>query len=182
MINIAYWQVVILFTFLWISIRVSSFLKNRNDSEKSSLFNELKFLLVYFCLLIIIRIVYFPWHHVNGHIGPLVFNSKKIIPMRLNLIPFIHLFDIYSGSVMNIIGNIVMFIPVGIIWPMCFKNINKMWKTILAGFGLSLFIELSQFLFYERCSDVDDLLLNTFGVVIGAIIYFGIKKLIVKTK
>ena len=176
MIKIAYWQVVIIFTFLWITIRIFSFIRKRNASEKVNFFEELK-LPVFFCLLIIIRIVYFPWHHVNGHIGFLNFDSKKIVPVKMNLVPFVHLFDIYSGWLMNIIGNIAMFIPVGIIWPMCFKKINRLWKMVFVGFGISLFIELSQFLFYERCTDIDDLLMNTFGVFIGALIYFGFKRL-----
>lgn len=73
---------------------------------------------------------------------------------------------------MNIIGNITMFIPVGIVWPFCFKKIGTIGKTILAGAGFSLFIEITQLLFYERCSDIDDILLNTAGVAIGAFIYF----------
>lgn len=77
---------------------------------------------------------------------------------------------------MNIIGNITMFIPVGIIWPICFKKLDTPAKTILAGFGYSLLIELSQLLLYERLTDIDDLILNTIGVTIGAFIYFGIVK------
>ncbi|MCR4579886.1 MAG: VanZ family protein, partial [Treponema sp.] len=41
-----------------------------------------------------------------------------------------------------------------------------------------LLIEISHLLFYQRSTDIDDLLLNSSGVLIGAIIYFGIKKII----
>jgi len=115
--------------------------------------------------------------HVNGHIGYLIFDSSKILPFRLNLIPLVRLADIYDGWQLNIIGNVTMFIPVGIVWPVCFKKLDKLWKATLAGGGFSLLIEITQLLFYERCSDVDDLLMNTCGVFIGAVIYFGIKKL-----
>ncbi|HCW04256.1 MAG TPA: hypothetical protein DGK91_06850 [Clostridium sp.] len=70
-----------------------------------------------------------------------------------------------------------MFIPVGIVWPICFKKLDNIGKAILAGAIFSLLIEISQLLFYERCSDIDDLILNTAGVAIGALIYFGCKKL-----
>ena len=72
----------------------------------------------------------------------------------------------------NIIGNISMFIPVGACWPFCFKRLNTVWKSILAGFGLTLFIELSQLVFYDRCSDIDDLIMNGTGAIIGSILYF----------
>ena len=42
--------------------------------------------------------------------------------------------------------------------------------------GFPLFIELSQLPFYDRCSDIDDLILNTVGIFIGALIYFGVKR------
>jgi glycopeptide antibiotics resistance protein len=77
---------------------------------------------------------------------------------------------------MNIIGNIAMFIPVGIIWPICFKKLDNIGKTILAGAGFTLLIELSQLFCYGRHTDIDDLILNTTGVAIGAVIVFAIRK------
>ena len=65
-----------------------------------------------------------------------------------------------------------MFIPVGIVWPVCFKKLNNFGKTVLAGAAYSFLIEMSQLLFYDRGTDIDDLILNTTGVVIGALIYF----------
>lgn len=134
-------------------------------------------MMVYICIIVIARIVNFPWHHVNGLIGTMKFDASKIIPPWVNLLPILHLFDIYDGWQMNIIGNITMFIPVGIVWPICFKKLDTIGKSILAGAGFSLFIEISQLFFYERCSDIDDILLNTAGAAIGALIYFTYKKL-----
>ena len=90
----------------------------------------------------------------------------------INIIPFYFLVDRYPGWKMNIIGNIAMFIPVGIVWPICFKKLDTIGKTILAGAGFTLFIELTQLFCLGRHTDVDDLLLNTFGVAIGACIVF----------
>ena len=70
-----------------------------------------------------------------------------------------------------------MFIPVGLAWPFCFKKLDSLGKVVLAGAGFPLFIEITQLPFYDRCSDVDDLILNTTGIFIGALIYFGIKRL-----
>ena len=55
---------------------------------------------------------------------------------------------------MNIIGNIAMFIPVGIVWPICFKELDSIEKTVLAGAGFSLLIEKS-------CHDeLEELMIN----------------------
>ena len=75
-----------------------------------------------------------------------------------------------------------MFIPVGLAWPFCFKKLDTIGKTVLVGAGFPLFIEITQLPFYDRCSDVDDLILNTTGILIGAIIYFGIKRLTIRKK
>ena len=119
--------------------------------------------------------VYLPTEHVNGHIATEPFDFSKILPFRINPVPFTFLHDFYDGWQMNIIGNITMFIPVGIVWPICFKELDTIGKAILAGGGFSLFIEISQLLFYNRCTDIDDLILNTTGVTIGVLVYFGIR-------
>ncbi|MCR5217581.1 VanZ family protein [Treponema sp.] len=137
---------------------------------------ELLLLLVPLCIIVIARCVYFPMRHVNGHIGTLNIDFDKIFPVRYNLIPFVRLFDVYDGWQLNIIGNIVIFIPVGIVWPLSFKKLNSLPKVCLAGFLYTLLIEISQILSYERCSDVDDMILNTAGVFIGAGIYFFVKR------
>lgn len=52
---------------------------------------------------------------------------------------------------------------------------EKLWKTALFGFGVSLFIEATQ-LILPRGTDVDDLLLNTFGTLLGYALFALIRK------
>ena len=115
-------------------------------------------------------------------VGAIVFDASRILPFWMNLKPFTFVNDFYDGWKTNVIGNIAMFIPVGMVWPFCFKKLNTIGKSILAGGCFSLLIEIFQLLFYDHCSDVDDLILNTTGVVIGSLIYFGIKKATGKKK
>ena len=49
-------------------------------------------------------------------------------------------------------------------------------EVVLAGFAFSLCIELSQLLLYSRGTDIDDLLTNTAGAFMGAVLYFLIKR------
>ena len=138
---------------------------------------EAKLLAVYICLVVIARIVYFHMRLVEGRIASLVLDVEKISPLWINLIPIVHLFDVYDGWLINIIGNVTMFIPVGLAWPFCFKKLDTLGKTVLVGAGFPLFIEITQLPFYDRCSDIDDIILNTTGIFIGALIYFGVKLL-----
>lgn len=171
-----FWQFWTVISVAWIGIRAYFDIKD----HKVDWLRELKLLTVYICIVVIMRIVYFPWHLENGKIGTLVFDAGQILPFRLNLIPVVHLFDIYEGWQRNLFGNIAMFIPVGLAWPFCFKKLDSVGKVVLAGFCYSLMIELSQLLFYDRGTDVDDLITNTSGVLIGALIYFGISRIICK--
>ena len=168
MIIITFQHMVGFITIAWIVSRVIAYFINK----KTTLKNELKMLMVYICLIVISRMVYFPLHHVDGHIGTLVFDKDRIYPLWLSLKPFTFAWERYDGWQINVIGNIAMFIPVGIVWPVCFKKLNNFGKTVLAGAAYSFLIEMSQLLFYDRGTDIDDLILNTTGVVIGALIYF----------
>ena len=51
-------------------------------------------------------------------------------PFWINLTPIVHMFDVYDGWLINIIGNIAMFIPVGLAWPFCFKKLDTIGKTV----------------------------------------------------
>jgi len=76
----------------------------------------------------------------------------------------------------NIIGNIMLFIPLGLILPLKFKRINKFGKAVFVGFIFSVFIELTQLLMPYRQTDIDDIILNTLGTGLG----YGIYKLWLK--
>ena len=173
MFEITYKGLFIFITLAWIAIRAICGITNKKADWKY----EAKLLTVYICLVVIARIVYFPMRLVEGRIASLVLDVDKIFPLWINLIPIVHLFDVYDGWLINIIGNVTMFIPVGLAWPFCFKKLDTPGKTVLAGAGFPLFIEITQLPFYDRCSDVDDIILNMTGILIGAFIYFGVKLL-----
>lgn len=173
MFEITYKGLLIFITVAWIVTRAICGIKNKKVDWKY----EAKLLTVYICLVVIARIVYFPMRLVEGRIASLILDVDKIFPLWINLIPIVHLFDVYDGWLINIIGNVTMFIPVGLAWPFCFKKLDTLGKTVLVGAGFPLFIEITQLPFYDRCSDVDDLILNTTGILIGALIYFGVKLL-----
>ncbi|MCI8743592.1 MAG: VanZ family protein [Lachnospiraceae bacterium] len=72
-----------------------------------------------------------------------------------------------KAFLLNVVGNVVAFIPCGFFLPIVSRRGRKWYNTILLCFSLSLSIELIQLVFKVGSFDVDDLLLNTLGGVAG---------------
>lgn len=70
----------------------------------------------------------------------------------------------------NLFGNVVIFVPFGFFMPMASKY-RSFFSTLFYSFGLSLCVETFQLLTKVGSFDVDDLLLNTIGGVIGYMIF-----------
>lgn len=175
MIYITYKFLIILVSILWLTVRGISFIKHKGTSLK----RELQLLLVYICLVVIVRIVFFPLEKINGMLQPLVFDPANAFPPKVNFIPFVHLteYDEIRKAYINIIGNLSMFIPVGIIFPYVYKDrLDSHTKAISAGICFSLIIEILQLPFYDRVTDIDDLILNSTGYIIGYVVYIICRK------
>ena len=175
MIGISYSSVMVGITVLWILVRGMVCLRQR----KYSLKRELQLLLVYICVVVVTRFTFFPFSKVDGQVQPLLFDASRIFPPRINLLPVVYLFDypIFREALINFIGNTAMFIPLGIVWPSVFKKLDTHGKVIAAGVGYSLLIEIFQLPFFDRVSDIDDLLLNSLGFLIGYGIYLLVRTL-----
>lgn len=171
MIEIPFLLTEFIFALIWILIRISVWLKQKHIDWK----REAVLLLIYINLAVIIRITFFPMSKVDGRVQPLIFDVATAFPFRVNLIPFVNLFvyDSKRDLLLNVIGNIAMFIPSGIVLPIVYKSLNTFGKVILVGAGISLCIEIIQLPFSVRATDIDDFILNTLGVIIGYGIYTG---------
>ena len=173
MIQISYVTMVIVISIIWLIARAVVWVKNK----KINWLRELQLLLVYICIIVVVRFTFCPFGKVNGQIQPLLFDASRIFPPRINLIPFVHMVDyvIFKEAVINFVGNIAMFIPIGIIYPIVYKQLNTHAKVIAAGVGFSLCIEILQIPFFDRVTDIDDLLMNSAGYIIGYGIYLLVK-------
>ena len=81
----------------------------------------------------------------------------------INLIPFQ---DFSPSNITGMVLNTVMFVPLGFLLPAYFERYRRWNRTIAAGFLTSLTVEAIQ-LFTFRATDVDDLIMNTLGTVVG---------------
>ena len=85
---------------------------------------------------------------------------------QMNLIPFSDPEYDLTASILNV----VLFLPLGFLLPLLWPEWNRPIPVLLFGAAFSLLIEASQLL-NIRNTDVDDLLLNTLGAVLGLLLY-----------
>lgn len=99
----------------------------------------------------------------------------------LNLIPFRAVFDAYTelqhnnlnALIINLLGNMLLFVPIGFMLLLLWRISKK--KALVIGFSISLFVEICQ-LFFPRGTDIDDLILNSLGTLVGVILYTLVSK------
>lgn len=77
----------------------------------------------------------------------------------------------FWSVVLNLAGNIVAFIPFGAFLPRLFEKCRNFWLAMLFSFEFSLCVEIIQLVCKVGSFDVDDILLNTLGGVLGFFAY-----------
>lgn len=70
----------------------------------------------------------------------------------------------------NLAGNVAVFVPLGLLPPALWRGLRRLWKTALLCCVCSCLIEFFQ-LFIGRSVDVDDVILNTLGGVLGYLLF-----------
>ena len=76
-------------------------------------------------------------------------------------------------SVTNLIGNFVLFLPMGMALPCLFKKLNRFWKVVLWVLGMVVVVEIAQGVLRVGSIDIDDVIFNVSGAMIG----YGIIKI-----
>lgn len=98
---------------------------------------------------------------------------------RYNLIPFVEIrrFWVYRETLglmavyTNIVGNVIAFVPYGFLLPIVTHRMRSGFVIVMSGFALSLTVELIQLVTKVGSFDVDDLLLNTLGALLGYLLF-----------
>lgn len=150
------------------------FLMLRKSSRKFNLYHEIALLIFVIFIVGLASQTVIPKIElgINGNINILK-NGKH----GINLLPLKVLFETYrevfinlniNYFIINFLGNIIMFMSIGFFIPLLWEIPDK--KIIIVGFLFSLFIEVCQ-LFLNRGTDVDDLILNTLGTILGLLVY-----------
>ena len=105
-------------------------------------------------------------------------STVNAVPFR-TMFSYIRANEYASGwdsiSLVNLLGNVFVFSPIGIFVPLLWKRLRSFSKIAFIGLGVTCFIETFQY-FIGRSTDIDDIILNTVGVLIGYIAYVGLRK------
>lgn len=107
-----------------------------------------------------------------------------------NLVPFkeIRRFIVYRHVVgirsflLNIVGNVLGFMPLGFFLPVISRRSRLWFNTVLLSFLFSLCVETVQLIFKVGSFDVDDMILNTTGGILGYILYKIVQHIRVRRK
>lgn len=172
----------IFIVFSLIIYRSYEFIKSRN----LKVFKEVQIALFTLYILILLFFTLFKFPYLE-FINPFDTYMYKIEGLRglINIIPFKETIETLSDNtisimnpIRNIVGNILIFIPLGFLIPIINPNLKKIAKVTLIGFFASLSIEILQIFTMGNVCDIDDVIFNTIGALIGIVIY----KLFIKLK
>ncbi len=122
---------------------------------------------LYIVLLFLIVIIKF-----RGSFSELINRCNSDIIAGYNIIPFstlkIQLKHFSEGwARFNLFGNIIPFMPFGTLLPIAYQKCNSFIKIFCIGFAFSFFAELFQLFTKLGIFDVDDIILNVFGICLG---------------
>jgi glycopeptide antibiotics resistance protein len=129
-------------------------------SSALAVYSALLIAVVVFKAIPTIHIGHRIWRLAGTHTGPANFVPFKTIAFEL------------SGqrnhliSMLNLAGNIILFLPVGILAAVVFESFS--WtRALLLGVASGLSCELLELIFHVGIFDVDDVMLNALGVMLG---------------
>ena len=156
------WPMIIICTLVISSLRIADILKNQKEVVFYSEILMLFFMIYVLCLFQIVTFEY-----------PLV----SSIDNHFNLVPLREISRYSFGSRLffkNVVGNLLMFMPYGFFASYFTKMDNKYYAFSLIAFA-SITIETTQ-LAIGRVFDIDDIILN----IVGGLIGYGIYRLLSK--
>lgn len=144
--------------------------------------------LIYILILIKLIIFKYPWEElmeitqkwkkdvILEGLSTANFILGKSIRMYIR---YFNKFPFWNGFA-NLVGNLLVFIPYGILLPKAYPSCGKWWRVFYCAVGFVTGIELFQLFSAYGAFDVDDILLNVTGAMMGYIVFAAIRKIKIK--
>lgn len=148
------WPMILICLIIIVSMRIIYIYKNK---EKIIFYKEILKL----CFIVYIMCLFY------------VVTFQDVSWSTSNFVPFKEMFRYKVGTKLfykNVVGNTIMFIPLGF-FTSYFLKLKKLYSISLFSLLISFTIEFTQ-LKIGRVFDIDDILLNIFGGILGFIIYY----------
>lgn len=163
--------------------------EKRHAGETGRKFWELIFV-VYIVVLIKLIIFKYPWQSLmeiinNWEKGVILegilranFTLGKSIRMYIR---YFNKFPFWNGFA-NLIGNVLVFVPYGVILPKAYPGCGKWWRAVYCSVGLVMSIELFQLFSGFGIFDIDDILLNVSGAMLGYGLFVILREIKIRSR
>lgn len=122
-------------------------------------------------LVLLLDIISDTWYLLFYHMN--VYDFSNLFAFDLNLVP-----DFWKHINGESIGNFIMFMPFGILYPLAKENVSFK-DTMKSGAICVGVIEILQPIF-GRAFDINDVILNMVGIFVSAAVFFASKRVITK--
>lgn len=152
------------------------------NKKRTSAFPLWSWLFVIY-MVMLFYVTLFAWNY-GASLGPVGPGGRNY-----NLTPFLSIYRIavfspdLAAPVRILAGNVILFMPFGFLFPLFVKQLRRRKKevsiftVIFTAMLLSVSIEIAQFVFTYRVSNIDDVILNTFGALIGVCVYRTVRRI-----
>lgn len=138
------------------------------DTKKRKQFRVLgKILFVVYILFILYFLIFSDWYGRSGVMEDYHYN---LTPLREIKRFWEYRDQLGIWSVVNLFGNVLVFVPFGFFEPMASKK-RSFLGTVADGLFLSMVVEVFQLVSKVGRFDVDDLILNTLGAIVGYLLF-----------
>lgn len=164
---------IIIFIGIYLIYRVCWYVK----SKQFDLLNELLYVILFLYFSIMAQVTIFKYGRV--------LEWPRIETMnRINMIPLVETIRMLTNgwntgySYYQVIANVVLFMPLGFLLPLLFEDIRSWKKISIYGCLTSVIIEVTQIFTWMNVSDIDDVIFNTLGALLGYACYLIFTKLL----
>ena len=182
MVNSSFLNVMYISVLLWVIYRIFIYIKNK----KINLYREISLLIFFIYFLLLLNITIFKSSSISFRNPINSYEYKEYgISGIINFIPFVETIKTITDGhtpiinpLSNIFGNILAFMPLGFFIPLLFSKYNNLKRIFLLGLISSLAIELVQLFVGYNVTDIDDVIYNTIGSILGLLCFKVFKYLV----
>lgn len=175
---------IILGTPIIIIIEIIRFIKAKKTNTNFWSYKELALVILYFYIIALVTVTLLPFRtflhsEPTANIVPVFNTIRDMVNTSSDMKSFM-----MSFWIINILGNLLLLVPLAIIVPIIFEKCRSIKSIVLLCFFVSVTIEfiqyISMYLGNARAVDIDDVILNTLGAIIGFTVFKLINKRILK--
>lgn len=161
----------IIFIFIWIGYRVIV-----RKKYKMSVMREIAVNIFFIYFLGVLYFTVFKQGMISISFDK--YSYINLVPLKETMKMFAENFMGVGNAIYNVVGNILLFVPLGFFIPVLFKQADNLKKVLLYGFASSVSIEAIQYFTAINITDIDDVIFNTMGAGLGFICYRIFKKVL----